>query len=948
MATGFRLLPFSALLLIATSGRAQQIAVSSQTVGLSDNQAQSIQVTTSNVNPVAYTVTGKPFWLNIFTNNGFTTSSASPDTLFFQLGNTNCGTCAATISVAGPANTVNVSVTYSPGSGILSASSTALTFSAVSGQAAGSQAVTLSTSSPGGVTISSITSDSPLWLTAAITAGGSPVTPANPSTLAVTATAASLQNGTYIGHITVTPATGTATVITATFTVGSSSSTITANPSSLSISASTGQAAQQQVTLTTTSATAVPFVITSDAAWLQYGITSGTFSVSSANSSVLSILGNAASLSNGTYTGHITITPQVSGGTSTVVTVAFIVGGNPGQGTITTNPASLSFSANAGGTALQQNLTLSTSSTSAVNFTAAADQSWISVAVVSGCCSVSSSNSAVLTIGASAAGPANGTYTGHIIITPSVGTSTTVLVTVVVSTGGTQATITSSQTSIQFAYPSGTQHTTVKIDTNNPAVTRFNVNIVSQGNWLLFGGVYGSFTQVPFNDYDVSVDPTAASGLAAGTYSGTITLMNPNNSTDTTRINVTLALDGGGSNLTISPPALTFAAYAGGPSQSQSVTVTIPGSGSSIQMQASTSNGPFFTVSSLSTPSCSGAPSNSSPLACSFTGSQTLTITVNPTNLSTLGAYDGVISFASGGASVSLPMTMRLISPVAALTTDQTGLNFTGAVGSTSQTLPIVVTVPAGANVTANISTSSGSFFSVSSMSCSGVPNSNLNCSFTGNQTLYVTVNPAALTIPGPYAGNISLQSGGVSLNIPVTLSLTAGGAFVATPATLMFAAATGQGASPQNVTVSTSSSSPITITGIASDAPTWLSAAVTAGSLTISASSPATLAVYASAINLAVGQYTGHITLTPATGPAIVITVSFSVGTVSTQITATPSSLTFAANAGQVAASQNLVLSTGSATAVNFSITSDATWLQTSPVSGSYRLPRQLRPRSP
>ena len=173
---------------------------------------------------------------------------------------------------------------------------------------------------------------------------------------------------------------------------------------------------------------------------------------------------------------------------------------------------------------------------------------------------ISSGNPSSLKVVASAASLGTGTYTAHITINPATGTPTVVTATLTVTKSTGLGTITSSQTAIQFNYPNGQQKTTINIGSNDPAVTRFNVNIASQSNWLLFAGVTGSFTQVALSNFVISVDPFVAATLPTGMYTGTITLINPNVVSDVTIISVTLAvnLPGGGTNLALGKPATEF------------------------------------------------------------------------------------------------------------------------------------------------------------------------------------------------------------------------------------------------------------------------------------------------------------------------------------------------------------------------------------------------------
>ncbi len=911
-------------LLIAVPGRAQsQLIVSSTTVALNNDQAQSIQVTTSGTSVLTYSLSGVPFWLTPDSTNNFTT----PDSLSFRLSNSTCGTCTATVTLSATGSApVSVTVTYSPGTtggtGTLIASPSSLTFSAFSGQSAGSQNVSVSTTTSTAVSITNIASDQPTWLSAAITGGSFSVSANNPATLTVAASAFSLSNGTYTGHITLTPSVGTATTVTVTFNVGTGTGgtgTIIANPSSLTFSAASGQTAgSQNVTLYTNSSTATSIIgVATDEPWLQGVITAGSFSISSTSTATLTVAATAASLTNGQYIGHITITPGV--GSQTVITVTFNVGTGSSNGTITASQGSLTFSANSGFAAGQQNVTLSTSSSSTISFGISSDQTWLLFSVNTA--SISSFTQATLAVSANAVSLANGTYTGHITITPSSGTQTVITVTFNVGGGGgSHGTITASQTSFSFSYPSNTLSGVVTIGSSNAAVTSFNVNITSQSNWLLFQNVTGSFNNVSLGQFSVSVYQTVAATLATGTYTGTITLTNPSNASDTTTINLTLTVNGGsgtgGGTLTVSPTSLLFTASPGGASQSQNLTVTAA-SNATVTLSAGSYNGVFFNVSS---PSCSGTPN--STFTCTFAGSQTVTVTVNPGVISALGNYNGYLTFQTGSTSVQVSLQLSLTNPVTTLTVNPTALTFTAAAGSVAQAQNVTVAVPGSAQVTATLSSFNGNFYSVTSPNCNSNPSTNTVCSFNGDQTLNVQVNPATLTNPGTYNGVIQLTSGGVTTNVTVSLTLTAGTgtggntSSIAAPASLSFAYETNStGALPQQV-ITVGPVGSFTVTSSVTTAQQWLVA--NTGSTT----GPGYVIVSVSPQGLATGTYQGTITINSTSGTlAIPVNLLVSSGVV---IEAVPGTIYFNYQAGSAAVldSLDLVASDNSSTPVTASTT--------------------------
>jgi len=805
----------AALLALVTPAYSQsQLLVSSTTVTLTDNQARSIQVTTAGVPPVSYTVSGVPSWFRATSLNNFTT----PDTLFFQLANTNCGTCTATITLidaGGVSTPVTVTVTYRAGStgpATLTASPSSLTFSAPPGQSAGSQNVTLSTAGPGGVVITGIGSDQ-TWLSGSITSGSFSITPTNPATLTVAATAANLSNATYVGHLTITPSIGAATTVTVILNVGTGGGTvIVATPASLNFTAPSGQfSPTQYVSLTTASSTPVQILgITPDVSWLSVVLTSGSFTISSANPATLSVTASAANLPNGTYIGHITLLPN--GGPSTVITATFNVGA-----------------------------------------------------------------------------------------------------------AGTTGTITASQTSFQFSYPGNTLLAPITIGTSNSAVTCFNVFTSSQSNWLLFQGVSGPYNGLPFGTYTISVNTAVAATLATGTYGGNVTLINPLNLNDITNISITLTVNGGSAPaLTVNPSSLTFTLPVGASPQSQTLVVT-PAGNATVQANISSFNGSFFNVSS---PSCTGTPNPS--FTCVFSGTQPLTVTVNPGNLA-IGTYTGSLVFQSGGSTVTVPLTLNVTAPVTTLSAAPTSLTFTAAAGSAPQTQMVAVSAPANAPVQLTLSTFNGNFFFVLAPNCAANPLNTPTCTFTGSQTLNVTVNPSILTVPGSYNGSILLQSGGVSVVITVSLTLTSGGsggtATLVAPPALSFSYQTGSGVLAPQQTVAIGPVGTFSATAnVNGSTSSWLAVS------TVGAVGPGFAIVTVTPQGLAPGTYSGTVVINSSMGTfPVPVTLNVYTGKV---VVANPGDVFLNYQAGGSPVFQTITLNSSDSAPTPVSATTSTPWI--------------------
>ena len=718
--------------------------------------------------------------------------------------------------------------------------------------------------------------------------------------------------GICTAQITLTPGSGSPVTVTVNYTPGGTGgpASLMASPSSLTFSAAAGQsAAPQPVSITTTSPSSITIAgIASDEPWLSASITAGSFAVSATSPATLTVTASALSLTNGTYTGHVTLTPGI--GTATTITVVFNVGAGS-TGTIVATPGRLIFNSISAQPAAAQNVSLTTASAAPVTIVGITpDVSWLSFSITSGSSTITTTSPATLSVSAFPAGLANGIYTGHITILPNTGSATVITVVLNVGATGSLGTITASQSAFQFTYPGNSLSAPVMIGSNNPAVTTFNVNVTSQSNWLLFQGVAGSFAGLPLGTYNIAVNAAVASTLPTGTYSGVVTLINPQNQGDTTTISLTLTVNAGTvGSLAVTPSTLLFNAVPGGPPQAQNLNVTAP-AGASVQLTITSYNGPFFSVTS---PLCSGSPNAS--FSCTFTGSQMLTVAVNPANLTNVGTYGGSLLFQSGSSTVSVPISLVLNGPGSTLTAVPSTLSFTAAAGGAPQTQPVAVNVPGNAPVQLSLTTYNGNFFSVSAGSCVANPLTNPACSLNGSQTLNVTVNPSTLTNPGTYNGIIQLQSGGVSVNVTVRLTLTpgtGGTSAIAAPSALSFFYQTGSNAPPQQL-ISVGAVQTFSVAATTSTTPTWL-VANPVGNI-----GPSFVVVTVSPQGLAVGTYPGTITVNSSSG-IVVIPVTLTV-TSAMVVESNPASANLGYQGGAppppILQTLNLFASDGSATPV-------------------------------
>jgi uncharacterized protein (TIGR03437 family) len=204
-------------------------------------------------------------------------------------------------------------------------------------------------------------------------------------------------------------------------------------------------------------------------------------------------------------------------------------------GTLAAAPASLTFSQVAGGPApAAQNLAVS-GSPGALSFTVATSTSdgnpWLTATPASG------TTNATVQVSVSAGTLAVGTYTGAVTVTSVGATGSPVKIPVTLNVVAPQ-TLTVSPTQLNFASVIGApppQGQTVAVSAGS-AGTAFSVTAktTDNGNWLQVSPTSG----VTPNTLAVTVNPQ---GLAAGNYTGTVTVSSPASLTAAT-VSVTLAV----------------------------------------------------------------------------------------------------------------------------------------------------------------------------------------------------------------------------------------------------------------------------------------------------------------------------------------------------------------------------------------------------------------------
>lgn len=406
-----------------------------------------------------------------------------------------------------------------------------------------------------------------------------------------------------------------------------------------------------------------------------------------------------------------------------------------------------------------------------------------------------------------------------------------------------------------------------------------------------------------------------ATNLAQGTQqAGTVTFTMP--SAPSVRailtVNVTVT---GTSLLSSSPASLSFTALAGAPEASitaQALTISSSGEQLSYSVTATTADGVFWLVPFNSTGTTGSA------------STDTISVGVNPASLSA-GTYQGSITVQSTTTSDSV-------------------------------VIGVTLTITANSTLTVTPSALSPFLYQIGTTPVSGQLTQTIQVSSTNNGSLQfnVTMSPQVSWL---VISPISSATGSTGQAVPITLNVNVQGLSAAKYTTTLTVAAIGSSSSvqvpvelvvstnpllslstnnltfsssfdattqptPQTVQVTAVGNSSTSVGYTVSSDSTWLSAT------TASYNTPSTLTVDVNPSTLAVGPYTGHLTVTPNNSDAnlyyLTITVTLTVGNTA-QVTAGPPLLVFSwETSTSPPAAQNVELfTTGLATSFTLSTSS-------------------------
>ena len=622
------------------------------------------------------------------------------------------------------------------------------------------------------------------------------------------------------------------------------------------------------------------------------------------NGTVILTVNNQVS-TQGTYQGTETLVTN-SGNINVPVLLTF--GGGSGSLTVSQNP--VNFNVQTNGTATPQNVTVSSNGAPVPISSVASSIGWLLP-------SFQSNVAGNINVGVNASGLSPGIYNGIVtVVTPQGQVSFQVNLTV-----AGIPTLNANPAALNFAYQIGTNFPlsqTISV-TSNGTAANFSVSPSTSsggGQWLVVSPTGGNL--ITPTQLTVSVNP--ANLFPGTTYQGNIQLNTFGGSTNSV-INIPISLLVSSNPILVPNPA------------SLSFTASVGGNGSTQNLQLSSSSTPLnYTVTSSVT-----SPAGSTWLQVPTQVGTTPGVVNVPVNLFTVpgvpGTYNATITATAPSAAnspVTVPVTLT-ITPGATLQLSPASLFFAYQIGqSPPATQSITVTSNTGTvNYTVSTQTNSGQAWLSTSAANGTTP---------GN--FAVSVNTSGLT-SGTYDGTVTVTAANSSpQTIAVRLIVSTTALLAVSPGSLTFSIPAGSGASSfQNLAVTSTDGSPINfnVAAATSTGANWLLASATSGT------TASNLTFSANPNGLAIGAYTGTITIT-ATTPNVAdsprtIAVTLNITPAAT-LAASATSLSFSqTSSGSAPPSQTVTVSaTGAqiAFAANVTLFQGLNWLTVSPASAT------------
>ncbi len=282
---------------------------------------------------------------------------------------------------------------------------------------------------------------------------------------------------------------------------------LSVSKTSLSFTATQGAAdpAPQTFDVTNAGTGSLNFTASESASWLAVSPASG------AAPSTVTATPSIAGLAPGTYTAPVTIAAAGATGSPKTVDVSLTV--NPPAPVLAVAPASLAFTATAGGAnPAAQTVNVTNGGGGTLNWTASDNQTWLGVSPVSG------TAPGAVSVSVNCTGLAAGTYTGTVTVTAAGASGSPKTVAVSLTVNPATPVLAVAPTSLAFTATAGGANPAAQtVNVTNSGGGTLNWTASDNQTWLGVAPATGTGAAA------LSVS-TNVSGLAAGTYTGTVTV----------------------------------------------------------------------------------------------------------------------------------------------------------------------------------------------------------------------------------------------------------------------------------------------------------------------------------------------------------------------------------------------------------------------------------------
>lgn len=558
-----------------------------------------------------------------------------------------------------------------------------------------------------------------------------------PDSVSISADSAGLSVGTYSGTVVVASSDVENSPVPVAITLNVTPPALNLARTTLSFTAQAGGTTPAEQSVTTSSSNGMPLDYSLSASskegWLSVQPTTGTTPKS------ISIAANPARLSPGTYSGTIIVdSPSASNG-PIPLPVTFTVTPVP---TFTVAPEMLTFTAKAGEKPPAVQTIKTSSSGAAVSYSVSASSTngWLSATSTDG------TTPGSITVTANHAGLAAGTYMGTVTLTSRDASNSEQVIGVTFTvTPADLPKLAVAPASLAFVGQVGgtSPPSQTVVTSSSKAVINYSVSAVSKGNWLSAAANTGATP----GSLKITANP---SGLAAGTYTGTVILTssdaaNPSQSVDVSFTVTAATLP----TFALLPPILSFTAHTGEVSQGSQI-ITINTGGAPIHYTTSTASASWLRA----TPESGSAPGS-------------INISVAPAGLA-VGTYTGAVTVDAQGVAnspqaVFVTLTMSA-KPLPKLAVNPTSMSFTAQAGGKPPAGQTIAMVSTGGALGFRVTTGSSAAW------LSATPTDGLT---PGSIT--VSVNPSGLAA-GTYNSSVSIAANEADNSpriVPVTLVVT-------------------------------------------------------------------------------------------------------------------------------------------------------------------------------